>query len=107
MEQKKNILLLTTGGTIASLPGGEGLEPHRSDVMERELEQLRTYYDISVQDAAADVQVKLIDAHGRAGKNIDKEIPIQVIFCPRCGTKNEDSRFCKKCGEKLIAPTEN
>ncbi len=47
---KKSILLLTTGGTIASIPGGEGLEPHRSDVMERELEQLRTYYDITVRD---------------------------------------------------------
>ena len=50
MNQKKKILLLTTGGTIASVPGGEGLEPRRSDVMERELEQLRTYYDITVQD---------------------------------------------------------
>ena len=50
MCEKKKILLLTTGGTIASRPGGEGLEPHRSDVMERELEQLRTYYDILVQD---------------------------------------------------------
>ena len=47
---KKKILLLTTGGTIASMPGGEGLEPHRSGVMERELEQLRTYYEISVMD---------------------------------------------------------
>ncbi len=47
---KKSILLLTTGGTIASVPGGEGLEPHRSEVMERELEQLRTYYDITVRD---------------------------------------------------------
>ena len=50
MCQKKKILLLTTGGTIASMPGGEGLEPHRSDVMERELNQLRTYYDITVRD---------------------------------------------------------
>lgn len=50
MAQRKKILLLTTGGTIASLPGGEGLEPQRSDVMERELNQLRTYYDITVQD---------------------------------------------------------
>ena len=50
MENKKNILLLTTGGTIASLPGGEGLEPQRSDVMERELNQLRTYYNITVRD---------------------------------------------------------
>ena len=50
MLEKKKILLLTTGGTIASMPGGEGLEPHRSDVMERELEQLRTYYEITVQD---------------------------------------------------------
>ena len=47
---KKNILLLTTGGTIASMPGGEGLEPHRSGVMERELDQLRTYYNITVRD---------------------------------------------------------
>ena len=50
MTPKKKILLLTTGGTIASMPGGEGLEPHRSGVMERELNQLRTYYDITVRD---------------------------------------------------------
>ena len=50
MESKKHILLLTTGGTIASLPGGDGLEPQRSDVMERELNQLRTYYRITVKD---------------------------------------------------------
>ena len=50
MSEKKKILLLTTGGTIACLPGGEGLEPRRSDVMERELNQLRTYYDITVRD---------------------------------------------------------
>ena len=50
MEQKKNILLLTTGGTIASVPGGDGLEPRRSGVMERQLEQLRTYYNIDVED---------------------------------------------------------
>ena len=50
MTPKKKILLLTTGGTIASVPGGEGLEPQRSDVMERELNQLRTYYDITVRD---------------------------------------------------------
>ena len=50
MQTKKDILLLTTGGTIASVDGGEGLEPRRADVMERELNQLRTYYDISVED---------------------------------------------------------
>ncbi len=50
MEEKKKILLLTTGGTIASLAGQDGLEPHRSDVMERELNQLRTYYAITVRD---------------------------------------------------------
>ena len=50
MIPRKKILLLTTGGTIASLPGGDGLEPHRSEVMERELNQLRTYYDITVDD---------------------------------------------------------
>lgn len=47
---RKHILLITTGGTIASVPGGEGLEPRRSDVLEREIHQLRTYYDITVQD---------------------------------------------------------
>ena len=50
MDKRKHILLLTTGGTIASLPGGEGLEPHRSDVMERQLNQLRSYFDITVED---------------------------------------------------------
>ena len=50
MDKKKHILILTTGGTIASVPGADGLEPHRSGVMERELQQLRTYYDITVRD---------------------------------------------------------
>ena len=50
MDRKKHILLLTTGGTIASRPGFDGLEPHHSDVMERELNQLCSYYDISVKD---------------------------------------------------------
>ncbi len=50
MNHMKRILLLTTGGTIASLPGGDGLEPHRSDVMDRQLDQLRSYFDITVED---------------------------------------------------------
>ena len=50
MDRKKHILLLTTGGTIASVEGGQGLEPHRSGVMDNEIHQLRTYYDITVQD---------------------------------------------------------
>ncbi len=50
MAQKKHILLLTTGGTIASAPGGEGLEPQGPGIFQREMEQLRTYYDITVQD---------------------------------------------------------
>ena len=50
MDNKKKLLLLTTGGTIASMPGSDGLEPHRSEVMEREINQLRTYYDIAVRD---------------------------------------------------------
>ena len=50
MERKKHILLLTTGGTIASMPGFDGLEPRRSQVMERELNQLRLFYDITVKD---------------------------------------------------------
>ena len=50
MGNKKHILLLTTGGTIASVAGGQGLEPHKSGVMEREIQQLQTYYDITVRD---------------------------------------------------------
>ncbi len=50
MQKKKHILLLTTGGTIASMPGGEGLEPQSAGIFEREMEQLRTYYDITVRD---------------------------------------------------------
>ena len=43
MEQKRHILLLTTGGTIASTPGEDGLEPQRAGVMEREIRLLETY----------------------------------------------------------------
>ena len=44
MQKKKHILLLTTGGTIASVAGGEGLEPHRSGIMEQQIDELRAYY---------------------------------------------------------------
>ena len=50
MQKKKHILLLTTGGTIASVAGGEGLEPHRSGIMDQQIGQLRAYYDITVRD---------------------------------------------------------
>ena len=50
MKMKNRILLLTTGGTIACQSGDEGLEPRHSGVMEREIQQLRTYYDITVED---------------------------------------------------------
>ena len=50
MEKKKHILLLTTGGTIASVAGVEGLEPHRSGIMDQQIDQLRVYYDITVRD---------------------------------------------------------
>ena len=50
MEQKKHILLLTTGGTIASTPADDGLTPQNSGVMEGYIDQLRVYYDITVKD---------------------------------------------------------
>ena len=50
METKKHILLLTTGGTIACVPGSDGLEPRRSTIMEHALDQLRHHYDITVKD---------------------------------------------------------
>ena len=50
MNEKKKILLLTTGGTIASIPGGDGLAPRDAGVFQREMDQLRTYYDITVRE---------------------------------------------------------
>ena len=50
MDAKKHILLLTTGGTIASAPGREGLQPQSAAVFAREMEQLRTFYDITVKE---------------------------------------------------------
>lgn len=50
MGIKKHILLLTTGGTIASVPGRDGLKPQPSSIMEQALDQLRNHYDITVKD---------------------------------------------------------
>ena len=50
MENKKHILLLTTGGTIACRPGEDGLQPHRSGVMDNQIRQLAEFYDITVED---------------------------------------------------------
>lgn len=50
MENQKRILLLTTGGTIASVPGGEGLAPGNSKVLEQEITYLRQFYEVTVED---------------------------------------------------------
>ena len=50
MEQKKHILMLTTGGTIACQSGEDGLQPHHSGVMGNQIRQLEEYYDITVED---------------------------------------------------------
>ena len=50
MEQKKKILLLTTGGTIACAAGSDGLQPQSSAIMSHSLDRLRHYYDITVRD---------------------------------------------------------
>jgi L-asparaginase len=50
VNQKKHILLLTTGGTIASVPAADGLQPADAGIFEREMQQLRTYYDITVRE---------------------------------------------------------
>ena len=41
MKEKKHILLLTTGGTIACAPSADGLVPHHSGVMTFQIDQLR------------------------------------------------------------------
>ena len=50
MDKKKHILLLTTGGTIASAPGKEGLVPQSHKIMLHTIDQLRAHYEITVQD---------------------------------------------------------
>ena len=47
---RKHILLLTTGGTIACVPGDQGLQPQSSGIMQFALEQLRGFYDITVRE---------------------------------------------------------
>ena len=52
MNEKKRILLLTTGGTIASTAGEEGLAPGLSGIdLKSSLDQLLSnLYDVSVKD---------------------------------------------------------
>lgn len=47
---KAKILLITTGGTIASVAGENGLAPMGSGILAAEIDQLRAYYDITVHD---------------------------------------------------------
>ena len=47
---KKKILLLTTGGTIASLESSQGLVPGNAGVLQLALERLQQHYTITVQD---------------------------------------------------------
>ena len=47
---KHKILLITTGGTIASVAGENGLAPMGSGILVHEVDRLRIYYDITVCD---------------------------------------------------------
>ena len=49
-EKKKKILLITTGGTIASVNTDAGLVPAGSEILQNEIAHLRAYYDIEVCD---------------------------------------------------------
>ena len=50
MDKGKHILLLTTGGTIASRPGASGLTPGHADALQLAVERLEQYYRITVKD---------------------------------------------------------
>ena len=50
MDTKPRILLMTTGGTIASRQGAEGLEPGGPKELEQALQNLSTYYEVGVRD---------------------------------------------------------
>ena len=50
MDKRKRILLMTTGGTIASRQGAEGLEPGGPKELEQEIQNLSAYYHISLRD---------------------------------------------------------
>ena len=69
--------------------------------------------DISVNQAAADVDISVIKAVGEAEGMARGHLPpsesgkgvtlptVKAQFCPRCGTKNTGANYCAKCGEKL------
>ena len=50
MDKKKRILLMTTGGTIASRQGAEGLEPGGPQELEQGLGILSAYYHVGLRD---------------------------------------------------------
>lgn len=67
---KQKILLITTGGTIASVAGENGLAPMGSGVLANEIDQLRVYYDITVCD------LMCLDS-----SNIQPEEWIKIVRC--------------------------
>ena len=50
MDRKARILLMTTGGTIASRQGAEGLEPGGPQEFEQALRNLSVYYQVGLRD---------------------------------------------------------
>lgn len=50
MDERKHILLMTTGGTIASRQGSEGLEPGGPKELEQEIQNLSAYYRVELKD---------------------------------------------------------
>lgn len=56
--------------------------------------------DVKVDKAKSEVDIGLILANkGTTPAQAPKEK--EIVFCSRCGHKNEDGNYCAKCGEKL------
>ena len=57
--------------------------------------------DVKVDKAASEVEIGLILANKGAAPAQEAPKEKEIIFCSRCGHKNEGGNYCAKCGEKL------
>lgn len=59
--------------------------------------------DVKVAKAASEVDIGIINALNNKPQQpkVVAASEVRVVYCSRCGEKNEGGNYCSKCGEKL------
>ncbi len=79
------------------------IDSAKIDVRVKKIENDGSLDDVKVAKAASEVDIGIINALNSKPQQPKVVVSneVKVVYCSRCGEKNEGGNYCSKCGEKL------